>query len=268
MFFSQNSTPGFVQKGLDPLLIFRLISPLLPLAGAGQDGDQKSRLQAALKSLCNTSAELGDQDAPTKVCAFVGPSGAGKTSSAVKLALDHGWRQGLRTHLISLDQRRLGAIQQLEGYARVAEIPITTVEEVSGLGAVLDRLNAAEGPDRSELMRPDLVLIDTPSYAPPEWKRAAEAAQALTSRPGIDRHLVLSLTASQIDQQRALDSYAAFGPAKLLFTKLDECSAPGNILNESVCARLPVSFISTGPAVPGDIKPASPAYLAELMLQS
>ena len=256
------------QNGLDPLLIFRLISPLLPLAGSDQEDDRESRLQAGLESLCNTSAELGDQDAPAKICAFVGPSGAGKTSAAVKLALHHGWQRGVRVHLISLDQHRLGAAQQLQAYARVAEIPITTVEDVSELGAALDRLQAAEGAHRSELMRPELVFIDTPSYAPSEWERAAEAAQALSSRPGIERHLVLSLTASQMDQHRALDSYRAFGPAKLLFTKLDECSAPGSILNESVYAQLPVSFISTGPAVPEDIRPASPGYLAELMLKT
>ena len=256
------------QNGLDPLLIFRLISALLPLAGGDQEDDRESRLQAGLESLCNTSAELGDQDAPVKICAFVGPSGAGKTSAAVKLALHHGWQRGVRVHLISLDQQRLGAAQQLQAYARVAEIPITTVEDVSELGAALDRLQAAEGAHRSELMRPELVFIDTPSYAPSERERAADAAQALSSRPGIDRHLVLSLTASQRDQQRALDSYRAFGPAKLLFTKLDECSAPGGILNESVYAQLPVSFISTGPAVPEDIRAATPAYLAELMLKT
>ena len=260
------------QNGVDPLLILRLISPLLLAAGIDQEDnrqedDRESRLRTGLESLCNTSAELGDQDAPAKICAFVGPSGTGKTSAAVKLALHHGWQRGIRVHLISLDQHRLGAAQQLQAYARVAEIPITTVEDVSELGAALDRLHGAEGPHRSELMRPELVLIDTPSYAPSERERAAEAAQALTSRPGIDRHLVLSLTASQMDQQRALDSYRAFGPAKLLFTKLDECAAPGSILNESVYAQLPVSFISTGPAVPEDIRPASPAYLAELMLK-
>ena len=266
------------RNGLDPLLILRLLSPLLPAAGVyqkndrqeddHQEDDRESRLRTGLESLCNTSAELGDPEAAAKVCAFVGPSGAGKTSAAVKLAVHYGWQRGLRIHLISLDQQRLGAAQQLQAYARVAEIPITTVEGVSELGAALDRLHAAEGPHRSELMRPELVLIDTPSYAPSERDRAAEAAQALTSRPGIDRHLVLSLTASQMDQQRALDDYRAFGPAKLLFTKLDECSAPGSILNESVYAQLPVSFISTGPAVPENIRPASPAYLAELMLRT
>jgi len=87
-------------------------------------------------------------------------------------------------------------------------------------------------------------------------------------RPGIDRHLVLSLTASHMDQQQALERYRAFDPAKLLFTKLDECSSPGSILNESISAQLPVSFISTGPVVPEDIRPATPAYLAELMLQT
>ena len=261
--FLANQHSRLTQNGVDPLLIFRMISHFAPVAGAiqegGQDGNRESQFQSALESLCNTSAELGDRDAAMKVCAFVGPSGVGKTSSVVKLAVHHGWQHGERIHLISLDQQRLAAAQQLQAYARVAEIPITTVEDVSELRPVLDRLQAAE-------QRPELVLIDTPSYAPSEPERAAEAAQAVTSRPDIDRHLVLSLTASQMDHQKAVDCYGEFGPTKLLFTKLDECSAPGNILNGSAYAQLPVSFIGTGPGVPEDIRPASPGYLAELML--
>ena len=261
--FLANQHSRLTQNGVDPLLIFRLISHFVPVAGAlqegGQDGNRESRFQSALESLCNTSAELGDRDAAMKVCAFVGPSGAGKTSSVVKLAIHHGWQRGERIHLISLDQQRLGAAQQLQAYARVAEIPITTVEDVSELRPVLDRLQAAE-------QRPELVFIDTSSYAPSEKERAAEAAQAVASRPDIERHLVLSLTAGQTDHQKAVDCYGEFDPTKLLFTKLDECSAPGNILNGSAYAQLPVSFIGTGPGVPGDIRPASPGYLAELML--
>ena len=192
--FLANQHSRITQNGADPLLIFRLISHFVPVAGIDQkddqDGNRESRFQSALESLCNTSAELGDRDAAMKVCAFVGPSGAGKTSSVVKLAVHHGWQRGERIHLISLDQQRLGAAQQLQAYARVAEIPITTVEGVSELCPVLDRLQAAEE-------RPELVFIDTSSYAPSEKERAAEAAQAVASRPDIERHLVLSLTASQ-----------------------------------------------------------------------
>jgi len=275
--FLANQSARLAQKGLDPVLIFRLISALLPLEGIARNEDHgddpQSRLRAALEALCNTSAELGDRNAPAKVCAFLGPSGSGKTSAAVKLAVQQGWQQGLRIHLINLGQRRLGAAEQLQAYARVAEIPITTVEDVSELGAVLDRLHAAADshgtqPMQPDLILPDLIFIDTPSYAPLEPEKTAEAAQALTMRPGIDRHLVLSLTASHMDQQQTLERYRAFDPTKLLFTKLDECSSPGSILNESISAQLPVSFISTGPVVPEDIRPATPAYLAELMLQT
>ena len=256
-----NQYARLAQNGVDPWLLLRLFSPLLPAAEIDQKDDWESRLRAALESLCPASAELGDPNAAVKVCAFVGPSGAGKTSCAVKLAVHYGWQRGLRVQLVSLGPHRLGAAQQLQAYARVAEIPITTVEDASELGPALDRAGAAE-------QRPDLVIIDTPSYAPSEPGRAAQAAQALCSRPGIDRHLVVSLSGSQAGQKRALDSCGAFGATKLLFTKLDECSAPGAILNGLAYAQLPVSFISTGPGVPEDIRPASPAYLAELMLKT
>ena len=112
--FLANQYDRLAQKGLDPMLIFRLISPLFPLAQMDRNEDleneHESRLRAALESLCDTTAELGDQNAPARVCAFVGPSGAGKTSCVAKLAIQQGWQQGLRIHLISLDHAISGLL--------------------------------------------------------------------------------------------------------------------------------------------------------------
>jgi len=63
-----------------------------------------------------------------------------------------------------------------------------------------------------------------------------------------------------------VDRYSIFGPAKLLFTRLDETSSYGAVLNESVRAGLPVSFLGTGPRVPDDVEPAAQDRIVDLFL--
>jgi flagellar biosynthesis protein FlhF len=64
-----------------------------------------------------------------------------------------------------------------------------------------------------------------------------------------------------------VDRYSIFGPAKLLFTRLDETRSYGAILNESVRTGLPVSFLGTGPRVPDDVEPATQDRIVDFLLE-
>jgi flagellar biosynthesis protein FlhF len=64
-----------------------------------------------------------------------------------------------------------------------------------------------------------------------------------------------------------VDRYSIFGPAKLLFTRLDETSSYGVILNESVRTGLPVSFLGTGPGIPDDLEPATQDRIIDHLLE-
>ena len=64
-----------------------------------------------------------------------------------------------------------------------------------------------------------------------------------------------------------VDRYNIFGPAKLLFTRVDETDSYGVILNESVRTGLPVSFLGAGPSIPDDLVPATKDHIAELLLE-
>jgi flagellar biosynthesis protein FlhF len=63
-----------------------------------------------------------------------------------------------------------------------------------------------------------------------------------------------------------VDRYSVFGPAKLLFTRLDETSSYGSILNESVRTGLPISFLGTGPRVPDDVEPATQDRIVDFLV--
>jgi len=64
-----------------------------------------------------------------------------------------------------------------------------------------------------------------------------------------------------------VDRYNIFGPAKLLFTRLDETRSYGAIFNESIRTGLPVSFLGVGSRVPDDLEPATQDRLIDLLLE-
>lgn len=53
----------------------------------------------------------------------------------------------------------------------------------------------------------------------------------------------------------------------LFFTKIDETSYPGVILNLTVKTGIPLTYISTGQNVPEDIKVLTPERLVSLLLK-
>jgi len=54
---------------------------------------------------------------------------------------------------------------------------------------------------------------------------------------------------------------------KVIFTKLDEATTYGNMLNFALKAKRPVSYLTTGQNVPDDIETADPERLACLVVK-
>ena len=93
-----------------------------------------------------------------------------------------------------------------------------------------------------------------------------DLAQFLSTRSDIDTQLVVSSSMKSADLSRVVDSFAAFRPQGLIFTKQDETNSFGPIFNESVRTGQPLSFFATGQRIPEDLEAASSCRLAELIL--
>ncbi len=245
---------------IDAALAAQLVSVLRPAVEQGASrGRVRELLALRLQALFRTANGLGETGAGPRVAALVGPAGAGKTTALAKLAVRFGIGGPKRVHLLTVDPVRVGAVEQLQAYAGLLDMPLTPVSDLTLLPRLLSQLSQS-----SE--RPELVLIDTPGYGTGESERADHLADALSQVGGLDVHLVLNLTARPRDLRRGVEQYRVFRPAKLLFAKLDETDSYGPILNESVRTRLPLSFLSTGQRVPDDLTPATEERLIDLML--
>ena len=182
-----------------------------------------------------------------RVAALVGPPGAGKTTTLIKLAITQGLAARRRVHLISTDHYRIAAAAQLQTYAQILGTPFTLAETAAALAHAIE----AAPPEA-------LVLIDTPGHTAASLEESgSDLAAFLAGRQDIDTHLILTATHRLTDLRRTVDLFQRFAPAKLLFTHLDETDSTAAIFSEAARTRKPLSFFSTGQVVPEDFESAS-----------
>jgi flagellar biosynthesis protein FlhF len=190
-----------------------------------------------------------------RVVALVGPTGVGKTTTVAKLAANFKLAHGCRVGLITVDTYRIAAVEQLRTYAEIIDLPLSVVNDPSEMARALDELGAV-----------DLVFIDTAGRSPRDEVKIRELAEFLRQARPDEIHLVLSAVAGQRSLKAAVDRFATVQVDRLILTKLDEADSLGGILGVLGMSSRPVSYITTGQAVPDDIEPADRMRLARLIL--
>jgi len=217
-------------------------------------------------ALQNTVVEwIGDSiaiDAPLAfggpgpvVVVIVGPTGVGKTTTIAKLAAVHGLAggraPGRKVRIITIDNYRIAAKQQIETYAEIMRIPVSLVESAPELAKTLTLSQEA-----------DLVLIDTIGRSPRDLAKLAEMKDILGAcgtRAMI--YLALSATTKASDAEEILRQFEPFGYRSVILTKLDETMRIGNVVSVLARHRKSVAYLCDGQGVPQDLSEASAVRL-------
>ncbi len=190
-----------------------------------------------------------------RVVALVGPTGVGKTTTVAKLAANFKLAHGLRAGLVTVDTYRIAAVEQLRTYAEIIDLPLAVANAPGEMRRAIDELGDV-----------DLVLIDTAGRSPRDEVKIRELADFLAEARPDEVHLVLSAVAGERSLRSAVERFAAVRADRLILTKLDEADGLGGVLAVIGQADRPVSYLTTGQAVPDDIEPADRARLARLIL--
>lgn len=190
-----------------------------------------------------------------RVIAMVGPTGVGKTTTIAKLAAIHALTHKRRVSLITADTYRIAAIEQLRTYSDIIGVPLVVVYSPEEIEAAIQ--------DRQD---DDLILIDTAGRNPRNPARMLELRGIIRAARPDEVHLVISATTKNRDALDIVDRFEQVRFDRLLFTKLDESSTYGMILNALVRAQRPLSFVGTGQDVPEDFERASANKLAHLII--
>jgi flagellar biosynthesis protein FlhF len=191
------------------------------------------------------------------VVALIGPTGVGKTTTIAKLAAKLKLDEKRKVGLITIDTYRIAAIDQLRKYADIIGSPLRVV------------MNPEELRDAVQAMSDcDFVLIDTAGRSPKDTLKLNELKTFLEAASPEEVHLVLSTTASRECAELAIERFADVRVDKIIFTKLDEANAVGNVLNIVRAVKKPLSYVTTGQDVPADIEVAKGRRVAQLILGS
>lgn len=223
--------------------------------GPGDSAGLESAVAGEMQSRFTAEPVLGRGEATPRVVALVGPPGSGKTTTLVKLAVNFGLAARRPVMLVSVDTYRVAAADQLRSYAAILGVACQVLETVGALAQTLEENRGKE-----------LILIDTPGLGAGEADAFPELARFLATRGEVDTHLVLPASMKTADLSRAADSFAAFHPHRLLFTRMDETTSFGPVLSEAARLGRALSFFGTGQRVPEDLEPAGRARLVELIL--
>lgn len=231
----------FIALGLSPQLA-RDIS-----TSTDEKIDIDSNWRRALGSLAHRLPVMNDEILNHKgIVAVVGATGVGKTTTIAKLAARYLLRHGQkRVALITTDNYRVGAHEQLRSYARIMGAPLRVASDVDSLQEALHNFR-----DK------DLVLIDTAGMSQRDMRLNEQFS--LLKAAGHRLQVILAMAANS---QRSVlaDVARAFKIVPLagcILTKVDETTSLGGALSVAVEQQLPIAYFSDGQQVPEDLHPA------------
>jgi len=219
--------------------------------------DFKEDIQGSLTESFEKHIEIEGEkilEETPKVLVLVGPTGVGKTTTIAKLSYLFK-RAGKRPGVITLDSYRVGAVEQLRAFINIMELPFrvadTPEEFLRGL---------------EEMENRDIVLVDTAGRSHHDRLRLNELRLFLESFDA-SIYLTLSANLSELVMYEVIMQFGIFPIKGLVFSKLDETSYPGNVINVAYRTKLPILCFTTGQTVPDDIVMANYEYITKLMLE-
>ncbi len=204
------------------------------------------------------SIELGDK---TKVVFFIGPTGVGKTTTIAKVASKFKLEQYAKVAFITSDTYRIAAVEQLNTYAAIIDCPVSVVYSADELEEAL-----------TEYKDYDLIMIDTAGRSHKHEEQMSELTNLLNKMEehkddyDVEIYLTLSVTTKYKDLIDITKRYSDVKDWSIIFTKLDETCALGNILNLRMLTGAPLSYTTSGQNVPDDIEIINEQALAKQLL--
>ncbi|MCR4651364.1 MAG: flagellar biosynthesis protein FlhF [Lachnospiraceae bacterium] len=185
-----------------------------------------------------------------KVVYFVGPTGVGKTTTIAKIASKLCVEDKKKVALLTADTYRIAAAEQLRTYANILEIPFRIIYTPTEVEQAYEAFSDY-----------DYILVDTAGHShhnEEQRNNTNSMIHAIDDLAECEVYLVLSATTKYRDLTNIADAYKEMGDYKIIFTKLDETTALGNLLNLRLYTGADMSYVTYGQNVPDDIDRFNP----------
>lgn len=235
------------RHGLTPRLVRALVDEGNDYAGRGDEVDQ---LSYALSKTLRFAPLNILRDVPIML---IGQTGAGKTSSAAKLAAGAA-AQGGRLAFISADVGRAGAIEQMQTYADALDTRFWAVEEPRQVAQIMRQERPGEG-----------IILDTPGVSP---FASADVAAVRAFRESLGAEMILVIPASGDVGEHTdwVSAFADLGVRRCIITKFDASRRIGAAISACYQAGMALAYFSEAPFIADGLIEAQPDYLARRLL--
>ncbi|HPU62782.1 MAG TPA: flagellar biosynthesis protein FlhF [Mobilitalea sp.] len=189
---------------------------------------------------------------------FIGPTGVGKTTTIAKIASRFKLDEKEKIAFITADTYRIAAVEQLRTYANILGVPLKVVYNEEDIKE-----------SRKEFSDYDLIFVDTAGRSHRNKEHRDDLVKLIDAVPKEEReiYLVLSATTKYKDLIAITEVYKEITDYNLIFTKLDETTYVGNILNIRMLTNAPLSYATFGQDVPDDIERINPQDIAKRLLR-
>jgi len=217
------------------------------------DLDAESAQHAHLEWLAQRITVCEPPAAARGALALIGAAGSGKTTMLAKLALRHLLEHGGEgLSLVTIDDEHIGAADQARTLGRLLGVPSFRFASGAEFAAAASRFASQQ-----------LVLIDTPALGAEANAVAALAAALDSAALPVQRLLLLPASAQGGVLTEMLRRAAPLAPDCCAITRCDEAATLGGVLSTLVRSGLPVAYLSDGPRIPEDLRPARAQQLVD-----
>jgi hypothetical protein len=186
---------------------------------------------------------------------LIGATGVGKTTTLAKLSskIRHEKRQNCV--IVTLDTHRFGATEQVRRLAKLLGVGLHEVVTQADLTRSMESWGGF-----------DWVGIDTPGGMTLGSEAGRHYGFILAQMPEVETLAVLPAGMNGADGKAQLTRARDFGARRAIFSKLDETTRPGGMVNLTMDGQWKIDSMTTGQKVPGDWRPADRSLLWDRVL--
>jgi flagellar biosynthesis protein FlhF len=193
-----------------------------------------------------------------KLVIFLGPTGVGKTTTIAKISGSFAVDGKKRIALLTADTFRIAAAEQLKTYANILEVPFRVIYTEEDFKAAIH-----------DFKQFDYIFLDTAGHSDQNIEQIEKMRKMIESVDDLAERqvfLVLSATTKYKDLLRISDNYKQISDYQLIFTKLDETTCFGNMLNIKLHTDTSIAYVTYGQNVPDDIEVFNPQKTVKQLL--
>lgn len=245
------------EQELDKELIEEILQQYIALQDkkAGEN-NEKELMRNVIRNVVDKYVIPHKLKGDRKTMFFIGPTGVGKTTTIAKLAAYYTLTEGKTVGLVSADTYRIAAVEQLKVYSDILNLPLEVIYKSNEIHFAMEKLKSQ-----------DLIMIDTAGRSHRNKEQVMELRELLNEIKEKDVYLVMSCTSKNNDIKEIIKTYSFLKEYNIIFTKVDEATAFGTILNTAKETQQPISYITTGQSVPDDIEKISTEKILDLLIK-